>query len=386
MPHCPYCGTKIKEDELYCINCGNQLPNDIYDRLEVKKPFNKLWYVPIILTIFLIFSSGIYYLFLQNQTAEAKELYEKGEKSALKGDYKEAKQLFQDALDHKENLSEAAVSSNFMESVLKLQSKLKDANDQLENQEFQKALTLINESENLLKNFNGTVVTELINTIVTQRQATKIEQLKYELQKKPSIDDLKILLWEADAIKNDEAKEITASIRNQIIDYTFSKASDLLNKKQFSDASILVEDGLKYASDSDKLQSLKTTIDKEKIAFETALEQRIEQAINTAAEEQQLNENDAIELVSVKVESDEQGNLVVKGQVKSVATIPINSILIEYSLTTKEGKEFLSNEVYVYPDTLYPDETGKFEFTHFDIHEKEKNVDIKVNKIKWYTE
>ncbi|WP_188454635.1 zinc-ribbon domain-containing protein [Virgibacillus oceani] len=386
MPHCPYCGTKVKEDELYCINCGRQQPNDVYDRLGIKKQFNKLWYVPIFITIFLLFTSGIYYLFLQNKTAEAKELYEQGEKSALEGDYKEAKELFQDAFNHKQNMTEAKVSRDFMGNVQKLQAKLQDAQEQVENQEFQKALSFINEAEKLLKNFNGTIVTELINTIVSQRQSTKIEQLNYELQQSPTIDDLKILLWEADAIKNDEAKAITATIRNQIIDYSFSKASELLNKKQFSDASIMVDDGLKYAPESDKLQSLKTTIDKEKIAFETAQQQRIEQAISTAAEEQKLNENDAIELVSVKAESDEQGKLVVKGKVKSIATIPINSVQIEYSLATKNGEEFLTNEIYVYPDTLYPDETGKFEFTHFDIDKKEKDIDIKVNKIKWYTD
>lgn len=73
------------------------------------------------------------------------------------------------------------------------------------------------------------------------------------------------------------------------------------------------------------------------------------------------------------------------GKVKSGATIPVNSILVEYSLEAN-GEALLTNEVYVYPDTLYPDETGEFEFTHYDIDRKKKDISINVDRIKWYTD
>ena len=147
----------------------------------------------------------------------------------------------------------------------------------------------------------------------------------------------------------------------------------------------LVEDGLKYASESEKLQSLRTTIDKEKTAFEIAEKQRIEKAVHMAEEDRELNELDAINLENVNLERDDQGRLVVMGEVKSVATIPVHSILVEYSLHYKDS-ELENNKIFVYPDKLYPGETGKFEFTHYDINQEMEKIKINVNKIKWYTD
>ncbi|OZU90488.1 zinc ribbon domain-containing protein [Virgibacillus indicus] len=386
MLHCPYCGTIIKEDEKFCIKCGRQLPDDINERISKKKYKNKWWYVPAALVLLMITVTGSYFLVLENRTADAKSLYEQGEKYILNGDYEQARDSFAKALDNKSNFSNAATSLNFADKALSIEASLKEAGTFLEEKDYQQALSLIKDAESELKNFNGSAVNLIIEDISAKRDSIKIEQLLDTLEHKPNIDDLKILLWEAESIKNEEAENITSEIRNQIIDYSYSKASEQLKNKQFSDALIIVEDGLKYAPNAEKLQSLKTTIDKEQVAFETAQEQRIEQAITTAAEEQQLNETDAIELVSVNIENDQQGKLAVKGEVKSVATIPINSILIEYSLMTKNGTEVLSNEVYVYPDKLFPEESGNFEFTHFDLDEQGKNLDVEVNKITWYTE
>ncbi|MBP1968272.1 tetratricopeptide (TPR) repeat protein [Virgibacillus natechei] len=385
MLHCPYCGTKANEDEHYCIKCGRALPNDITDRLHGKKQFNKFWYIPISLFTFLLLSSGIYYFILQNQTAEAKTLYEQGEQRILDEDYEAARELFADAVSNKENFAHAATSLQFMNKALDVQKIMEDANTFVEEQDFQQALSLINEAESDLKNFNGDAVKQLIDTIITKRDTIKVEQLKNELEKETAIDDLKLLLWEAASIDNEEAESMELDIRNQIIDYSFSKASNQLNNRHFNDAQILVEDGLKYAPDSERLQSLQSTIEKEKEAFETAQEQRMEQAIDTAEKEQQLNETDAIELISATVESNDKKNIVIKGEVESVATIPIHSVLIEYVLLTDNGTEILSDEVYIYPDTLYPEEKGQFEYTHFDSNDYDQDVDVEVRKITWYT-
>ena len=70
---------------------------------------------------------------------------------------------------------------------------------------------------------------------------------------------------------------------------------------------------MQFAPRSEKLQSLEKTIEKEKSTFETTQQERIEQAISTAEKEQKVNEKDAVKLVSVKVDNDKQGNLVIKG-------------------------------------------------------------------------
>jgi flagellar basal body-associated protein FliL len=387
MLHCPYCGTGVKEDEQYCIKCGKQLPEDMYHRLKKeKKQLNTYWYIPLIIAVVFLFSTITYYLFLQSKLTHAKESYEQGEQAAMDADYHRASELFTEALGKKDNFVQAALSLAFADQALEVESLLKQSDALLKKKDYPQALSTIKEAESDLDNFHGDAVALLIDQIELKRNTIKIAKLKESLKKDPSIDELKILVWEADAINDDEAKNITEDIRNEIIEYFFSKANDQLNRNQFTDAQTLIEDGLKYAPEAEKLQSLQTTIDKQQTAFESAQQQRIEQAMNTAAEDQQFNENDAVELVSSNIKTDKNGKLVIKGEVKSNATIPINSILIAYTIYNKKNVKVLTNEVFVYPDKVYPKESGKFKFTHLDHEEQAKNLSIKVNKITWYVD
>lgn len=386
MLHCPYCGSIVKEDESFCIKCGKELPNDINARFKQKKYFNRYWLFPIFSLVLCILSFMSIHFILQHKEASAKQLYNEGENFIIEENYEKAKEAFSDALNYKDNFYDANAALKFTEKVIQINKDLKKAMKQQENNEFKEALSMIDTAERTLKNYHGSAVNHLIDQIIITRNDTKIEQLKYLLSKQPNIDDLKSLLWESEAINNSDAEEITLNIKNQIVDYTFSKASEQLNNKQFNDAQILVDDGLKYASDSEKLLSLKTTIEKEKNAFEMEQQERIEQAIHLAAEEQEKNKEDAVKLNSVEIDNDEQGNWIINGEVTSVATVPINSVLIEYSLLTNKDEEIVSNKVYVFPDKLYMNEDGKFEFTHYDIDKKHKKIKVKVNKITWYTD
>src|SRR5699024_205456 len=298
---CPHCGTKLNEEEKYCIKCGTQITDDIRSRLQEKKTFNKRWYLPIFIFACLIISFISYYFILQHYMTQAKNLYIEGEQQILEEKYEEAQHLFQKSLAYKENFKQAQISLSFTNKALSIMAALEDIPTLVKNNDYEQALQMITDAENSLKNYQGPAVNELIHNLIEQRNDLNVEQINNTLKDDLSIDDLRIVLWEADDIKIKEAEELTEQIRQQIIDYTFSKASDQLNKKHFKDALLLVEDGLKYAPQSDKLQSLQQTIDKEKIAFETAQQQRIEQAINMAAEEQELNENDAVKLDYVKL-------------------------------------------------------------------------------------
>ncbi|MCT2534342.1 zinc ribbon domain-containing protein [Aquibacillus koreensis] len=345
----------------------------------------RLWYVPIVMIFIGLITIGLYYLHLEDQEKLAKKAFTQGEQLALDGNYHEAMTSFEEANKLKSNFPSASLSKDFMEIALKVQSKLILAKNYKEKRQFQEAFTLINEAENNIKNYNGDVVSHLVNDIVAERTDTKINQLREKTENNPSIDQLKLLLWEAEAIKHEVAQEIAANIREKIVAHAFSNANEQLKEKQFSNAREIVDEGIKYAPDSEKLLSLKTTIEKEKTAFETALEQRIEQAMSAAEQEREINKNDAVELEDVNVEEDEENNIVVSGKIQSVATVPINSISVEYMLLNSDDEVITSNEVYVYPDTLYPDEEGKFEFTHFDEDiKKNEQLKVKIEKIKWF--
>ena len=379
--YCPYCGSNINEEETYCVSCGKQLPKDINHRQKYKRKFNKLWFIPISLVMLLLLSFSIYYLLLQNRTSQAKELYEQGEEYLLKENYDQAEESFKEALKHKKHFTQATIALNYIEQAKVADSIINETTHELADENYDQALSLVDEAEKLVNNYNGTVVSQLINTLSSHRNNIKIEQLNSLLEDEPSIDDLKILLWEADAINSDEGEDITKVIRDQIVDYTFAKANEQLNKKQFTTAKTMAEDGLRYAPDSEKLQSLKTSIEKEKAAYESAISQRLEQAINT-----EFNESDAIELSFVELEYNEQDHLVINGEVENIAAVPINSIKVDYSIITEDDDELLNNEVFVYPDTLHPNDTGHFEFTHYGIDKDKEELTVEVNKITWYTD
>ncbi|MCM3739866.1 zinc ribbon domain-containing protein [Oceanobacillus luteolus] len=383
MYYCPNCGTKVNQDEHYCIKCGKALP-DIESRLHTKQ-FNKWWILPIVTVAVVIIVIGVFYLYLNNQSAKAMELYNEAENLLLEEEYKKAGELLQESLQHRKDFTQAQIALRFSKDALRIEEQLDKAKQTLENEDYNHSLELIHEAENNLNTYHGSIVSTLVEKIDEFQALVRLQELQAKLSQTPSIDEIRILIWEAEEIKHPDANEIALQLREQLVDYTFSKASEALNDKQFNDALLITEDGLKYAPDSEKLQSLLTNINKEKLSFESAINERLEQAMDTAYKENQINKNDAIELVSVDVENDKDGKIVIKGEVKSNATVPINSILVEYSLSRNE-EEFLSNEIYVFPDVLYPTEHGRFEFTHFDLEDKSSDISAEVKKITWYTE
>src|SRR5690625_290810 len=222
--------------------------------------------------------------------------------------YKEARDLFKRALNQKKDFYNANVSMTFTNNVLQIQREFDEAIVQLDAKNLDDALAIVNDTDQLLKNFHGPAATPIVKQMDELRNKIKIEQINKRLADEPSIDDYKTLLWEAESIKTNEANEVRDLNRKEIINYTHSKASEQLNKNQFHNALNLDEDGIKYATDSDKLQSLKTTIYIEKTSFETAEQLRIEQDVDVDTELCELNEENAAKVKNVITSRDDQEN------------------------------------------------------------------------------
>jgi tetratricopeptide (TPR) repeat protein len=381
MAYCPYCGAIVKEEEQFCVSCGKALPDDLFERQQGKKKFNRWWLLPITSFLVSMIVMICVYFYTTYDNKMALKAYDEGVELALSGKYSDAKNYFEEALNRNQHLKAAIHNAQFMDIALSIQNKLAKAQELLENHSFQEALKLTKEGEELLKNYDGLVVDELLNRLINLNNEIHTKELKFKLSQKPTIQDLQLLLWQAETIQTDEAKAITEDIRNRIIDYTYTTANEILKMNQYSDAINIIENGLRFAPNSEKLLSLKTTVEKEKIAFETEQQQRIQQAMDAWEKEYEKNKHDAVEIISIKSSKDKFGDLVVEGVIKSTATVPIYSISVEYNLYNEDDELVGSNIVYTYPDTLYPDEEGKFEFTHYDIDE---NLTAKIIKVQWF--
>ena len=386
MFFCPYCGTKVKSEESFCLNCGKKLPNNLAKRMDMSQQgFNRFWLLPIglVLLSFVVFT--MLFFLSERNTAQALKYYEESEELVLDAKYNLASEKLEQAIKLKPKFEQAVIALDFIKVASKIKKNIEQAHDYVDEGEFKDALSLIDESERDLSSYHGEIATRLVENLTEEQNIIKYASLLSSLESQPSIDDLKILIWEAEGIKTKEAEEVAENIRTQIADYTHSKAIELLNKHQFSDAHLLVTDGLKYAANSKKLISLQQSIDKEQEAFETEQQNRIEQAIHLAEEEREMNEQEAVELIEVDYAEDDQGAIIVSGEVKSNATIPIHSVVVKYSLYhDKDEEAHATNKAFVFPDTLYPGDSGEFEFTHYDIDEDIEITDIQIEKFTWY--
>lgn len=378
LAYCPYCGGKVNRDEVFCIQCGEKLPADYDQRMAPSKIKVGYWTIPIIIFfIMLMLTIGLHF-FLNYQTHLATEAYHNAEDHLIQQEYDQALIELEQAISYQNPFASAESLHRFTKLVISFEEEINKESD------YQIILQLINKTKNELNSFSGEAVDQFLKDIKTEQISIQLDLVKAKLADEPNIESLPAILWEVEGVQDPLAFELASSIKEQIVAYTSAEVNKLLQEKQFSKAQISVENGLYYVPNSAKLTSLSSVVSKEKDTFESAQEERMEQAITAYEEEHDINQNDAVELVDVQLKENDQGHLVVTGQLKSVATIPINTVVVHYTITDQTGEVIDTNEIYVYPDTLYPEETGKFDYTYFDLDQPNHDLTVTVDTITWF--
>lgn len=377
--YCSNCGNQLQQEDKYCQVCGAKRTPTV----EPSSPNIQKWHwlVPL-LTLLIVAGSLGGYVFAENSKTEAADnAFEKGERLALDGKYEQAKRSFQTALKLRGNFAAAENNLALVDVAIDVKQCLHKVEQYRKGQHFEKAMDEIKKADGMLSRYTGPMIERLEQAATVTRINTNVAQLSYEMKGKSTIEELEPILVKAERLKVTEAKQIADQIRKKIADYAYMMATDLLKDKQFSAAIASVTKGLSYEPKDEKLLNLKTTIQSEQEAFEEAEQNRIEQALLAASKEKEYNLNNAIEVTDIKATLNEVGDVVISGTVKSNATVPVTSIMISYTLYTKDGEVFGENEAYVYPDVLYPGESGSFEYTHFLVNEE---LDVKQNEATWY--
>ncbi|UOQ85422.1 zinc-ribbon domain-containing protein [Gracilibacillus salinarum] len=383
MSYCPNCGSQVQEIETFCVSCGKKLPEDILKRKRPVKPSRKWWFLPVLSLVIACLIMGSVYVFQRYQTNKALSYFNEAEEMAQIGDYNQASTLINDALEYKEYFPAAEQVDSFLKVAIQTEDTFKQVKTSNDEHDFQQSFDSLQQSEEALQQFNGDLVDQLMEQNLLMKNQTMLAQATYQLNNDPSMDELKTLLWEIEDISEDQAAEVKSQITEKLVSMTYEKATARLDDLQFSKALLVIDDTMKVIESSEQLESLKTTINKEKTAFESAQEERIEQALTAFEEEQEVNESHAIELKDIQLQKD-NNTWKVTGELKSVATVPIHSILVKYTVNDEEENALVDNEVYVFPETLYPNEVGKFEFTHYDMESEANQLTPKVEEITWY--
>ncbi|MCF6410833.1 zinc ribbon domain-containing protein [Pseudalkalibacillus salsuginis] len=376
---CSNCGNKLQMNDQYCETCGAKRLSTVESTKSNMKRWH--WLMPMIAFLLAaICLSG--YLFTEHKkTNSAMEAFKKGETAALEGEYKEARKFFKEALVLRSKFPAAKENVKLVNSAIEIKERLHIAAKHQNDQEFNKSYEQLEKAEGILSTYSGKVADSIGTDIRNTRMNVKVTEISHEMKGKSKLEELEPILVKAEKIDLKEAKEIAEEIRDRIAEIAFAQANDLLTDHQFTAALTSVKKGLYHKPKNEKLINLKSTIQNEQAAFEKAQEKRYEQALIAASKEKEHNLNDALEVISIKAKFNDLGDLIVKGSVKSKATVPITSVSISYSLIDGNKRVYDENEVYISPDVLYPDEIGTFEYTHYLI---DKEFNVEYNEANWY--
>ncbi|KYH30569.1 FxLYD domain-containing protein [Neomoorella mulderi] len=400
---CQYCGNKIKDGSIFCDCCGHKLAStkdtiSLGQQLcgqvkqekslestttELKTPAKSksIWLLPLVTAIVVAVALSGYYIYEKNISRLVEQKRMQAEDLALNGELDTAEKLISDALKRRPLHKTLQADLAYVREGKDIQSKLNEAWENAKKQQFNQALSLIEQTEKKVYGKEGDFYKYLSQQINDKKSAVNIMQVKQEMNNKNSIEELAALLTKISSFNVKEAQDVAEVIKSKICQLIYAKANELLKKKDFNGALALVKQGLDYDSENKQLLSFQQTIEQQKAAFEQKEQMVLEQALLAAAREEAINRTQAVEVVQCNGSVTDQGDFRVWGTVRNVATRRIYMVEIYYTIFDSNGNALTTDSTYVYPNYLNPQDQGNFDSTIYGVWQGNQ---VKINKITWY--
>lgn len=354
--------------------------------LEIKrKQKHFVQILPILLPILslLLVTSGltIYYFQEKSLNKDVLELNQTAEETALQGDYEKAKQLLLEAQSSRPGFTTLELNINVINKAIEYEMTLNKINENIKKTQFSQASKeLANLRDEVALNHSPFFI-PFYEQMDEKDVSIKVGTIKQELNDLETIDQLAGKLSIIASLPNKEASAVKSEILSKIVKISIDEAENKLANKQFTQAFYTIDKGLQYAINNEKLLALKKRVEQEKAAFELAEQQRIEQAMEMAAQEDLKNRTAAVEVDDFTVNVDKYGDLYLSGTVKNVATKAITSVTIHYSIYDENNEHLDTGTTSVYPYELSPGESGSFEDVYYGFNQ---DGDVEVDNITWY--
>lgn len=379
--HCNQCGNEVGVNANFCSNCGYSMNDMENTGLELKG--HKILLIPVITAVLAIFWITGFYAFQIKTYYDIDNLREKAETLGLRGKTDDALKIINKALIIKPN---NVVLNN--DKIMLLHGKnaedyINRADNYIKKNDYKQAENEVQLAEREISNLNGALYDSLNKIIIKKKASVTVLMAKNQMNTSKNVDDLSVLLTEVEQYDTDVARETSAEIRRCIGNSSYDRANEYLKVKDFTAALDVVNEGLAYDMSNDKLSSFKDTISKQKENFEKKEKESMEQAMEAAAREDDLNRTAALSLVESSGEFNNSGDFIIKGRVKNIATKPVSMVKIFYGIFDSKGSSLSQNSTYVYPNYINPGETGDFENTEYGIPQ---GCYIKIAKMTWYLE
>ncbi|MCM3727384.1 zinc ribbon domain-containing protein [Neobacillus cucumis] len=414
--YCQQCGSKIPDtDARFCPNCGTQLavepkqksteeqaeervienPNNgplvaIINTAEEETRVQKRRFIksalvwPIAIPVFsLVISAGSGYAYYSHQIETNKSvtsLKEKAENDALKGQYAQALSSIKKAKTLRPNYKVLIEDEEKITKAIKAESSLKEISNSLKTQQIDKADSQINKLKITLQTLKGPLYALLNNQLEEKSTTLAVAKIKVEINHLNTVEELAGKLNTLSSLSSSETDEVKRLILTKVVELTTKAAETQLGEKNFTEAMTTVDKGLEYAANDTKLLSFKDRIKGEQASFEKAEQERIQKAIEVAAQEDLNNHTAAVTIDNLNVYTDEYGDLHITGDLKNHATVSISSIKIYYTVYDVNGDSLGTDYTYGDPFYLEPGENGSFDNYQYGVYQ---DCTVKITKITW---
>lgn len=395
--YCQSCGTKSISGAQFCIRCGERLTDETAAALELplensagmqsgaaksqKKAGAWLWLLP--LFTILLTSTGVwyYYQYETGKNLEVSQLHRLAGDQALAGKYIEALAALEQAILLRPAHASLEEDRQLVQKAIELDRKMAQTDEYLKTNHLVEAETALEQLTEQLNERPEPLFVQMKSALRTKNVMLSVLQVKQELDQMNTVSELAAKLREIGKLEGAEAEELSKQIIGKIANISYQDAEQLLKDKQFSDALAAIDVGLRYAKGDERLLSFQNRVKAEREAFERAEQERIELAMQKAAEEDLQNRTAAVQVSQMEVTLSEYGDIILTGEVSNVATKTIYSITIEYSVYDMEGERLGSSSTTVDPYVLDPGTSGVFSAYHYGYYQ---NVSVRIDNITWY--
>jgi hypothetical protein len=335
-----------------------------------------------LLSIILV-TIGLSYYYIQEKeiNAEVLKLKKTAEESALKGEYEGSRKLLEEGISKRPAYEVLKGDLEMVDKALEFEKLLNSAGSHIQKTEFDAASKDISNLKAKLSGVHSPLFNRFSALVEEKEIKITVGTVKKELNELVTVDALAGKLSILASLPEKEATPVRTEILNKIIQISTEGAEEKLKSKQFSEAFSIIDIGLEYATNDKKLLAFKERVEQEKNGFEKAEQERIDQAMEAAAQEDLKNKTAAVDVLSTTSEVDEYGDLYLSGEVKNVATTGINSITIYYSIFDENNSFVDEGYTTVYPYYLEPGETGTFDDIYYGVYQ---NGTVTIDNITWY--
>ncbi|MFY0757953.1 FxLYD domain-containing protein [Metabacillus dongyingensis] len=378
---CHYCGEReIEKFSNYCPHCGNKLFMNDRDRKLYRLSKRSLYILPA--ASFVLVSS---LLFAVNEHEAAKNeevvtLQKKAEQSALAGEYNKALQYAEKGIHLRSGYDVLKQEKELIMLIQEYNQDLEQIKEHIQKSNYDQASTEIDLLTRIISGHTSPLYSRLQSELSKADVNVTVGEIKEQINKLNSIDQLAEKLKEVTVLDAAEADIVKEQIKSKMVMIGSSNAEEDLTQKQFNSAILTVDKALQYDGDNEKLLSLKDKILSEKTAFEQAEQKRIERAVTAAKEEKRLK-GEAVKVLETKVTVDEFGDAKTTGKIKNTSKSAIHSITVQFTVSDKDGKEIERGKTNVYPNELKPGKEAAFEHITYGVNDE---VIFTIENIMWY--